>query len=91
MRKRLRIEIASDVICPWCYIGKRRLEKAIALHGDPVKVRWLPFQLNPAMPKEGIGRRAYRTQKFGSWERSQELDAHGSGGSHDRYSIVFPH
>lgn len=71
----LSVDVISDVICPWCYIGKRRLEKAIAAHGVPVKVRWLPFQLNPTMPKEGISRREYRTKKFGSWERSQELDA----------------
>lgn len=70
----LQIDVISDV-CPWCYIGKRRLEKAIAAHGKPVKVRWLPFQLNPTMPKEGISRREYRTKKFGSWERSLELDA----------------
>jgi predicted DsbA family dithiol-disulfide isomerase len=69
------VDVISDVICPWCYIGKRRLEKAAAALGGPVKVRWLPFQLNPAMPKEGISRREYRTKKFGSWERSQELDA----------------
>ncbi len=69
------VDVISDVICPWCFIGKRRLEKAIAADGWPVKVRWLPFQLNPTMPKEGISRREYRTKKFGSWERSQELDA----------------
>src|SRR6478672_4703463 len=69
----LSVDVISDVICPWCFIGKRRLEKAIA--GGPVKVRWLPFQLNPTMPKEGISRREYRTKKFGSWERSKELDA----------------
>lgn len=71
----LSVEVISDVICPWCFIGKRRLEKAIAAYGGPVTVRWLPFQLNPLMPKEGICRREYRTRKFGSWERSQELDA----------------
>jgi predicted DsbA family dithiol-disulfide isomerase len=71
----MQIDVISDVICPWCFIGKRRLEKAIAAHGGPVKVRWLPFQLNPTMPKEGISRRDYRTKKFGSWERSLELDA----------------
>jgi predicted DsbA family dithiol-disulfide isomerase len=73
----LHIDVISDVICPWCYIGKRRLEKAIvALEGQSeVRVRWLPFQLNPMMPKEGISRKEYRTKKFGSWERSQELDA----------------
>ena len=73
----LTIDIFSDVICPWCYIGKRRLEKAVnALDGrHEVRVRWLPFQLNPTMPKEGISRKEYRTKKFGSWEHSQELDA----------------
>ena len=71
----IAVDIISDVICPWCWIGKCRLEKAIATLGQPVKVRWLPFQLNPTMPKEGISRRDYRTRKFGSWERSLELDA----------------
>jgi len=69
----LAVDVISDVICPWCYVGKRRLEKAIA--GFDVKVRWLPFQLNPRMPREGISRKEYRTAKFGSWERSLELDA----------------
>ena len=69
----------SDVICPWCYIGKRRLEKAIAaLDGQhEVPVHWHFFisnQLNPTMPKEGISRQEYRTRKSGSWEQSLELD-----------------
>jgi predicted DsbA family dithiol-disulfide isomerase len=73
----LTIDVFSDVICPWCYIGKRRLERAVdALGGQQeVRVRWLPFQLNPKMPREGISRREYRTRKFGSWEQSLELDA----------------
>lgn len=71
----ISVEVISDVICPWCYIGKRRLEKAIADYSKPVTVSWHPFQLNPAMPKEGISRREYRIAKFGSWERSMELDA----------------
>jgi len=71
----IAVDVISDVVCPWCWIGKRRLEKAIATLGQPVKVRWLPFQLNPSMPKEGISRREYRIKKFGSWERSLELDA----------------
>jgi predicted DsbA family dithiol-disulfide isomerase len=73
----LHVDVISDVVCPWCYISKRRLEKAVAaLEGQhEVRVRWLPFQLNPAMPKEGISRRDYRTAKFGSRERSLELDA----------------
>ncbi len=68
------IDVYSDVICPWCFIGKRRLEKGIALAGKPATIRWHPFQLNPDMPREGVERRAYRIQKFGSWERSLELD-----------------
>jgi predicted DsbA family dithiol-disulfide isomerase len=71
----LAVDVISDVICPWCFIGKRRLEKAIAAQRHDVRVRWHAFQLNPAMPKEGISHREYRTKKFGSWERSQELDA----------------
>jgi predicted DsbA family dithiol-disulfide isomerase len=72
----LTVDVISDVICPWCYIGKRRLEKAVATFGrKPVRVRWHPFQLNPLMPKEGMNRKEYRTAKFGSWERSLELDA----------------
>jgi predicted DsbA family dithiol-disulfide isomerase len=72
----VRVEVISDVICPWCYVGKRRLEKATALCGHrDVRVRWHPFQLNPQMPREGKNRREYRTAKFGSWERSLALDA----------------
>jgi predicted DsbA family dithiol-disulfide isomerase len=69
----LTVDVISDVTCPWCFIGKRRLEKA--LNGRPASVRWHPFQLNPEMPREGIERKSYRIRKFGSWERSQELDA----------------
>jgi predicted DsbA family dithiol-disulfide isomerase len=70
------VDVISDVICPWCYIGKRRLERALLDLGGvhEINVRWHPFQLNPTMPSEG-DRRAYRTAKFGSWERSQALDA----------------
>jgi len=73
----LAVDVISDVICPWCYIGKRRLERAIAaVEGQhEVQVHWHPFQLNPTMPKEGISRKEYRVRKFGSWERSLELDA----------------
>jgi len=71
------LAIVSDVICPWCYVAKRNLEKALALAGGEIGLRitWRPFELNPAMPKEGLNRREYRSHKFGSWERSQALDA----------------
>jgi predicted DsbA family dithiol-disulfide isomerase len=77
MRKDLTIEIVSDVICPWCYIGKRRLEKALALVDGEVQpqIQWLPFQLNPDMPRAGMPRVDYRKAKFGSIERGRELDA----------------
>jgi predicted DsbA family dithiol-disulfide isomerase len=72
----VKLEIASDVICPWCYIGKKRLEKALLLVKDlKPQVSWLPFQLNPDMPKEGMPRAEYRKAKFGSLERSRQLDA----------------
>ena len=72
----MKIEVASDVVCPWCYIGKKRLEKALALIPDiKPEVRWLPFQLNPGLPAEGIPRAEYRKAKFGSLERSKEMDA----------------
>jgi predicted DsbA family dithiol-disulfide isomerase len=75
--KPLTIEVVSDVVCPWCYIGKRRLEKALALLGGEaqVSVRYLPFQLNPEMPQGGMPRAEYRKAKFGSLERGQQLDA----------------
>jgi predicted DsbA family dithiol-disulfide isomerase len=73
----LRIEVVSDVVCPWCYIGKRRLEKALALVAGSLapQVTWLPFQLNPGMPAEGMPRAEYRRAKFGSVERGRQLDA----------------
>lgn len=72
----LTVEVVSDLICPWCYIGKRRLERAgRLLEPKRLHVVWKPFQLNPDMPVEGMNRREYRSRKFGSWERSLALDA----------------
>jgi predicted DsbA family dithiol-disulfide isomerase len=65
--KPLQIDIVSDVVCPWCYIGKKRIEDALALAGDvPVEVHWRPFFLNPWIPREGIDRDTYLETKFGS-------------------------
>jgi predicted DsbA family dithiol-disulfide isomerase len=70
----LPIEMVSDVVCPWCFIGKRRLEKAIALKPEiPVEVRFHPFFLNPWVPREGISREEYLTTKFGSPERYRDI------------------
>src|ERR1700738_317752 len=67
--KPLQIDIVSDVVCPWCYIGKRRIENALALTPDvPVEIHWRPFFLNPWVPREGISRDEYLTAKFGSPE-----------------------
>jgi predicted DsbA family dithiol-disulfide isomerase len=66
----VRIDVVSDVVCPWCFIGKRRLEKALALNPDiPVEVHWRPYFLNDWIPREGISREQYLTTKFGSVER----------------------
>jgi predicted DsbA family dithiol-disulfide isomerase len=66
----LTIDVVSDVVCPWCFIGKRRLEKAIALKPDiAVKVRYRPYFLNPWVPRAGISREEYLTTKFGSVDR----------------------
>ena len=72
-----RIDVISDAICPWCYIGKRHLERALAIldkQGLHFTVAWHPFQLNPDMPREGVDRAQYRLAKFGSAERSRQLD-----------------
>jgi predicted DsbA family dithiol-disulfide isomerase len=73
----IQIEINYDFICPWCWIGQRNLAAALAQAGTgaAVSIRYVPFELNPSMPAEGMDRRAYRTRKFGSWARSQVMDA----------------
>jgi predicted DsbA family dithiol-disulfide isomerase len=68
------IDVVSDVVCPWCFIGKRRLEKALALKPEiPVEVRFHPYFLNPWVPREGMPRDEYLTTKFGSPERYQNI------------------
>src|SRR3982750_443555 len=73
----LDLMVIIDVICPWCHVGKRRMEQALNLLRRDIRVRvsWLPFELNPGMPAEGMERREYRVRKFGSWERSLQMDA----------------
>jgi predicted DsbA family dithiol-disulfide isomerase len=73
------IDVVSDVVCPWCYIGKRKLEAALeqartAGLGEPT-VRWHPFQLNPDMPVEGVSRKQYLEDKFGGAQRAGEIYA----------------
>jgi predicted DsbA family dithiol-disulfide isomerase len=92
MPREIQIEIASDVVCPWCYIGKRRLEKALSLLDGEVKANivWLPFQLNPGIPDEGMARAEYRKAKFGSVERGRQLDARvASEGAGEGIAFAF--
>jgi predicted DsbA family dithiol-disulfide isomerase len=68
------IDVVSDVVCPWCFIGKSRLEKALALKPDiPVEVRYHPYFLNPWVPAEGMARDEYLTTKFGSPDRYKQI------------------
>lgn len=90
------LNIVSDIICPWCYIAKTQLASALALGFETAQlashfdVTWRPFELNPDMPISGVDRVSYRTQKFGSWERSQALDADVAAAG-KRVGINFRH
>jgi predicted DsbA family dithiol-disulfide isomerase len=74
----LTIEIYSDVVCPWCYIGKRRLERALdQLNGAALaRITWRPYQLNPTMPKDGMARTTYLAAKFGSLDAFRQMEEH---------------
>jgi predicted DsbA family dithiol-disulfide isomerase len=86
----LAIEIYSDVVCPWCYVGKRRLERALTEFGGDVRVTWRPFQLNPTMPKDGMDRTAYLEAKFGSLEAFRQLEEHVlAAGASERIAFAF--
>ncbi len=73
MKDKLPIAIVSDLACPWCFIGKARLEKALESHHLPerVAITWLPYELNPDMPAEGMDRTAYLDAKFGAGKRKE--------------------
>ena len=71
---KIQLDVVSDVMCPWCYIGKRRLEQAIEqVDGIDVEIRWRPFQLDPTLPQEGRDRREYLETKFGGPEKADEI------------------
>nr|XP_008341809.2 uncharacterized protein LOC103404656 [Malus domestica]XP_008341810.2 uncharacterized protein LOC103404656 [Malus domestica] len=75
-KKLIQIDIVSDTVCPWCFVGKRNLEKAFEASRDrfDFEVRWHPFQLNPNAPKEGVDKRSYYEEKFGT-NRSKQMEA----------------
>ena len=89
----LNIDIISDVVCPWCYIGKRQIEAALALYAqqnpdaDKPSVTWRPFQLNPQLPAEGMSRQDYVVQKFGA-ARAKDVYARVAGVGTE-YGIAF--
>lgn len=70
----MQIDIVSDTVCPWCFIGKRRLGRALAMRPElNVEIFWRPYQLDPTIPKEGVDRRAYLKGKFGDSPRTQSM------------------
>jgi len=87
----MEIDVVFDTVCPWCFIGKRRLERALEMrpHGD-VRLRWRPFLLNPEMPSEGIDRTAYLVKKFGSETRVRRIyGAIGDAGQSVEIDFAF--
>lgn len=88
----ISIDIYSDVVCPWCYVGKRRLERALGQWQGSVKasITWRPFQLNPTMPKEGVERTVYLEAKFGSMDAFRRLEEHVvEAGQEERIAFAF--
>lgn len=73
----IEIQLTYDFICPWCWIGHENLKAALkeADLMTPATIKYVPYELNPTMPKAGVDRKAYRSAKFGSWARSQSMDA----------------
>src|SRR5690606_29807263 len=74
----IKIDVISDVVCPWCYIGKRRLEKALnKLDSEyTFEVTYHPFELNPSITESGVNQKQYLSQKFGGEERYEKITAH---------------
>ncbi|MFO1319211.1 MAG: DsbA family oxidoreductase [Burkholderiales bacterium] len=84
----LQVDVISDVVCPWCYIGKQRLDEALSqwrrTHpDDEIEVNWHAFQLNPGMPVEGMDRQTYVAEKFGGPERAREIYARVTAAGRD--------
>ena len=72
----MKIMIVSETICPWCYVGKRRFERALAARQEiATEIEWRPFELNPQIPEEGLDRKVYMRAKFGGDERADEVYA----------------
>jgi len=87
----MQLDIFSDTICPWCYVGKRRLERALKTRPQhDIAIAWRAFQLNPTMPSEGMDRRNYIESKFGSPERARRIhDAVATAGASEGIAFAF--
>jgi predicted DsbA family dithiol-disulfide isomerase len=86
----IQIDIYSDIICPWCYVGKRRLERALSDVIGQTQITWRPFQLNPTMPLGGMDRTTYLKAKFGSLEAfSQMKDQLLAAGTEEQIPFAF--
>ena len=89
--EKVQIDVVSDVMCPWCWIGKRRLEKALTMVPDvEVEVFWRPFQLDHTLPEEGMDRQEYLRDKFGSDEQASEVyEAVKTAGAQEQLPFAF--
>ena len=78
IKEKITIDVVSDVVCPWCYVGKKRLEEALTQLGNPddIEINWHPFQLDPTVPPEGMDRKEYYIKKFGDADRIQQMSEH---------------
>jgi len=87
----MQIDVVSDTVCPWCFIGKRRLERAMSLRPDlQFDVRWRPYRLDPTIPKEGVDRRTYLKAKFGDGPRTHSMgDIIRSEGASEGIAFAF--
>ena len=87
----MQLDIVSDTICPWCYIGKKRLEKAMEMRPDlDLDIRWRPFQLDPTIPSEGVDRKTYLQRKFGSSARAGKIyQSLKEAGAEDHIDFAF--
>jgi len=87
----MQIDIVSDTVCPWCFIGKRRIERAMALRPDvKFDVVWRPYRLDPSIPREGVDRRAYLKAKFGDSPRTSAMgEAIRSEGEREGIAFAF--
>lgn len=88
--QKVRIDVVSDVVCPWCFLGQRRLEKAISdVPEIDVTVGWRPLQLDPTIPADGIERKAYMLAKFGSEDRLRDAHARIESLGRELFSAYF--